>query len=415
MRLRDVVVPARRRHPGQEDAATFTYIDIDAVDNHSNRVVRPRPVMREDAPSRATNDVRTGDVLFSLVRPYLRNVARVAAELDGGVASSAFCVLRPSDVISSDYLFYALLRPEFIHKVRTYGESPPSARDEEFLDLEIPVAPRLIQPLVVRGLEAQLSRLDAAEAGLHSAAAKLRRYRLAVLNAAVSGELVMPSTRPRDGRQPWPLVAVGDLATEVRYGTSVKCTADASGVPVLRMGNIVDSRLSFRNLKYLPAAHREFPELLLRSGDVLFNRTNSPELVGKAAVFCGSPPECSFASYLIRVRTGPELVPDWLVTVLSSSFGRRWVAEVASQQVGQANVNGSKLKQFRLPLPSIEEQDALTAEVTRRLSLVDALTSTIDVNVRRSAALRHRVLRDAFSEQRPSTALRPLAEVDSAV
>src|SRR5205085_2877427 len=87
----------------------------------------------------------------------------------------------------------------------------------------------------------------------------------------------------------------------LQYGTSAKTKELRDGIPVLRMGNIVDGRLRLENLRFLPESHVEFPELLLQKGDLLFNRTNSAELVGKTAVFKEAG-RFSFASYLIRLR-----------------------------------------------------------------------------------------------------------------
>ena len=138
---------------------------------------------------------------------------------------------------------------------------------------------------------------------------------------------------------------------------------DASqAVPVLRMGNIVGGRLDVTSLKYLPGQHEEFPKLLLEPGDLLFNRTNSPELVGKSAVYSGCPPVCSFASYLIRVRLY-GLDPMLVAGYINSIHGRRWVRSVVAQQVGQANVNGTKLKALELPVPPLNEQRRIVAKI----------------------------------------------------
>src|SRR5207244_3925336 len=99
-----------------------------------------------------------------------------------------------------------------------------------------------------------------------------------------------------------------------------------------------------------------FPNLLLEDGDLLFNRTNSAELVGKSAVYHGSPSPCSYASYLIAVRLASGCLSDYLCFFLNSVYGRSWVAAVVTQQVGQANVNGSKLQALVFPLPPLEEQ-----------------------------------------------------------
>jgi type I restriction enzyme S subunit len=92
------------------------------------------------------------------------------------------------------------------------------------------------------------------------------------------------------------------LADEVSYGSSAKTLEGPDGVPVLRMGNILHGELRWDDLRFLPASHPEFPQLLLAPGDVLFNRTNSPELVGKTAMFAGERTPASFASYLLRIR-----------------------------------------------------------------------------------------------------------------
>lgn len=156
------------------------------------------------------------------------------------------------------------------------------------------------------------------------------------------------------------------------------------------MGNIRDGRIGFANLKYLPNDHAEFPELFLQPGDVIFNRTNSFELVGKSAVFYGADAPVSFASYLIRVQCF-AIRPKLLAYYLNSAVGRQWVASVASQQVGQANVNGTKLRGLGIPLPPEGEQaameawinnafaraDRMEAEAARARALIDRLEAAI--------------------------------------
>lgn len=161
----------------------------------------------------------------------------------------------------------------------------------------------------------------------------------------------------------WRTARVEDLATLVQYGSSSKTSEDETGVPVLRMGNIVNGRLVFEALKYLPPEHQEFPELLLRPGDVLFNRTNSPELVGKTAVYSAEHPSpCSFASYLIRLRLR-DYEPSLFAAYVNSGYGRAWIRSCVSQQVGQANVSGGKLRELQVPVPPRNEQRRIVAKL----------------------------------------------------
>jgi type I restriction enzyme S subunit len=195
----------------------------------------------------------------------------------------------------------------------------------------------------------------------------------------------------------WTWATVEQLSTMVQYGSSSKTNNDSSGVPVLRMGNIQDGKFGFTSLKYLPQNHDEFPNLLLKIGDLLFNRTNSAELVGKTAVFKGNLHPCSFASYLIRARMADGCLPDFVGYFINSVFGRTWIAGCVSQQVGQANVNGTKLQALAIPLPPLAEQTRIVAEVERRLSVVDELESVVSANLQRASRLRQAVLQKAFA------------------
>ena len=300
-----------------------------------------------------------------------------------------------------------------------------------------------VQRRVADAIDAHTSRLDTATATLERAQRNLKRYRASVLKAAVEGRLVPTEAAlaRTEGRsyepasvllerilaerrarweasgtkgkykepvapdtaglpelpEGWCWGAVEQLADSVTYGTSSKTTDESlASVPVLRMGNIVDGQLAWESLKYLPESHDEFPDLLLQRGDLLFNRTNSPELVGKSAVFGGSVGPVSFASYLLRVRFGPLIESDFVCAVINSHYGRAWIGSVVTQQVGQANVNGTKLKAFAVPLPPAAEQPRIVAEISRVLTIARAAESTTGVDVDRIKALRGTILRAAF-------------------
>jgi type I restriction enzyme S subunit len=174
----------------------------------------------------------------------------------------------------------------------------------------------------------------------------------------------------------WTWASIDEMATVFQYGSSAK-TRDQVEVPVIRMGNIVDGQLVYDGFKYLPLDHDEFPDLFLQPGDLLFNRTNSPELVGKSAVYDGRVTPCSFASYLIRVRF--HLVDArWVSHYLNSGAGRDWVRGVVAQQVGQANVNGTKLKAFAIPVPPADEVAAALHLIEAALASARALDDRVD-------------------------------------
>ena len=105
---------------------------------------------------------------------------------------------------------------------------------------------------------------------------------------------------------------------------------------------------------------------------------------------------CSFASYLIRVRLITGASPHFLAFSINGPRGRIWIREVVSQQVGQANVNGSKLAGYAFPMPPLAEQHRIVAEVERRLSIADEAEATIEAALARAERLRQAILKRAF-------------------
>ena len=170
----------------------------------------------------------------------------------------------------------------------------------------------------------------------------------------------------------WLEVRLHRLSASIDYGSSERATLDGSGVPILRMGNIVGRKISMSDLKYLRQEQTD-PNLVLAPGDLLFNRTNSAELVGKNAIFHGSERPMTFASYLIRVRPLPSSDLRWVSIVLASNFGQRYLASVRSQQTGQANINGTKLADAPIPLPPIAEQRCIIEKVDGLMQICDEL------------------------------------------
>jgi type I restriction enzyme S subunit len=248
-------------------------------------------------------------------------------------------------------------------------------------DLPLPLPPLNEQRRIVAAIEEHLSRLDAADASLAAALRRLDGLASQTIAHALAGD--------------WEVVSLREVTASQVYGTSAKASTEPDGVPVLRMGNIDGGKLDYSSLKYLPGDHPDVLKLTLEPGDVLFNRTNSPKLVGKSAVFTASE-RMTFASYLIRVRLNERCDPRWATLVINGPPGRRYLASVRSQQVGQANVNGTKLAALPLPLPPLDEQRRIVQEVEERLSRFDAMRASIERAQRRSQALRAAVLAQAF-------------------
>ena len=195
----------------------------------------------------------------------------------------------------------------------------------------------------------------------------------------------------------WAWGKLSCMTCSVEYGTAAK-SAPTGEVPVLRMGNIRGGRLDWSNLVYT-SDHDEVEKYLLHDGDVLFNRTNSPELVGKTAIYKGSGPAI-FAGYLIRINHIGSIVDgQYLNLFLNSRIARHYGNSVKTDGVNQSNINGAKLLNYPFPYCSIEEQRRIVNTLDRVLTVVDKMENEIARQLDSADALRQAILKRAFSGQ----------------
>jgi type I restriction enzyme M protein len=153
----------------------------------------------------------------------------------------------------------------------------------------------------------------------------------------------------------WPSVALGDLLTLSQYGLSVRGALEGQ-YPILRMNCQQTGRVVFRDLQYVSLENRVFEAYRLHDGDILFNRTNSYELVGRTAMFLGTRPAV-FASYLVRIRVNPDKVlPAYLNYYLNLERTQAALKSLATRGVSQSNISASKLKTFLVSLPPLAAQ-----------------------------------------------------------
>ncbi|MGD9100717.1 MAG: restriction endonuclease subunit S [Anaerolineae bacterium] len=188
----EITQPIARMNPRDEPGQRFAYLDISSIDNNANRITKPKIIYGASAPSRARQLVKTGDVLFATVRPYLKNIAIVPERFDKSIASTGFSVLRGEHGVLSKYLFYFCLTDGFITKLGKLqrGTSYPAVRDSDVRGQRVPLAPTAEQNRIVEEIEKQLTRLDVVVSTLQNIQLRLRRARAAVLKAACEGNLV---------------------------------------------------------------------------------------------------------------------------------------------------------------------------------------------------------------------------------
>ena len=173
---------------------------------------------------------------------------------------------------------------------------------------------------------------------------------------------------PFEVPESWVWCRLDDIVCELKYGTSEK-SSSVGKIAVLRMGNITNvGTIDYSNLVY-SSNDEDIEQYSLEKNDLLFNRTNSSEWVGKTAIYKEEQPAI-YAGYLIRIK--PLLIsPDYLNTVMNSGYYRDWCYDVKTDAVNQSNINAQKLSQLMIPIPPLKEQGRIVAEMDKWISLID--------------------------------------------
>lgn len=323
--------------------------------------------------------------------------------------------VRPRDGVNARWIMYSLRNDAVAGALEEYftGSTIKHFPQQAAVRYELPLPPVNEQRRIVGKLDAVLARVNAVRDRLTKVPAIVRRFRQSVLAAAYSGRLTADwrNENPADNRidavleairqrratgagtnaqkeklaeifstaeendsdelpENWHFVALSKLCSSFDYGTSAK-SLPSGKVPVLRMGNIQNGRLDWTDLVYTSDSD-EIHAYSLRPNTVLFNRTNSPELVGKTAIYRGERPAI-FAGYLIRINPLPELDPEYLNLCLNTNYAREFCARVKTDGVSQSNINAQKLGTFEVPFCSLVEQQEIVRRVVALFKLADKI------------------------------------------
>ena len=310
---------------------------------------------------------RAGDFIISRIDARNGASGLVPELLDGALVTNDFPLFKIENQKLLPKFFEWLTRTrDFVDLCKRASEGTTNRvrlSEERFLALEIALPPLAEQRRVV-------ARIEEFAAQIHEAST-LRDHAAEEAEALIANQIKTLFERGQNSG--WRSGRLGDYVIDDCYGSSEKTHDDSSGTPVLRMGNIQNGRLDLRNLKYLHIVDKDRAKFVLKRGDILVNRTNSAELVGKCAVF-DLEQDFAFASYLIRLCLDTDKADSRLVaSYINSPAGRTYMFSERKQMTGQANVNATKLKALPIVLPALPEQRRIVAELDALQTEVDAL------------------------------------------
>lgn len=192
----------------------------------------------------------------------------------------------------------------------------------------------------------------------------------------------------------WQYVALEKICESFDYGTSAKSQVSGK-MPVLRMGNIQNGSIDWGDLAYT-SDEAEIAKYRLKPNTLLFNQTNSPELVGKTAIYRGER-AAIFAGYLIRINAYENvLLPEYLNHSLNTTYAREYCLRVKTDGVSQSNINAQKLGKFEVPLPPPVEQQEIVRRVAQLFKLADRIETRFAKAKHQVDSLIQSVLEKAF-------------------
>ena len=201
-----------------------------------------------------------------------------------------------------------------------------------------------------------------------------------------------------EAAQAWPRRRLLDICqSKGQYGTSRKSNGMRRGLPVLGMSHIFEGRIRWENVCHVELTPEDEAKYLLRRGDLLFNRTNSAELVGKTAVF-DVDRRAVFASYLIRFQPAPNVADARFVSAhINSPLGRAFIERHMARAIGQVNISASTMHEMPIPTPEIGEQRRIADRLDQRSEAASKLRDIVSEATDAVDALTAALLRRAFS------------------
>ncbi len=397
-RFKDVAVLRNERT--DEASEVEDYLELEDLESGTGRILSRRNTME------VVSDVtrfKKGDVLFGKLRPYLEKF--YVAEFDGK-CTGEILAFKP-ERIESRFLFYCLASSWFIERCNmlAYGAKMPRVNwPTQLAQFNLPLPPLSEQQRIAAYLDASCAAIDAAVAAKRRQLETLDAVRNSLIESAVT-KGIQPGVRCRRINEDW-IVEIPEhwvacrikrVVSQVDYGISESSKPEGK-FPVLKMGNIQSGEIVFSKIEFVEEV---FDNLLLEEGDLLYNRTNSPDQVGKAAVFRGSKKDgITFASYLVRLRTNHRADPYFLNYLLNSSGFLAFARKLAIPSVQQSNLNSTRYCRMLIPLPPRKEQEAICVYLDTKLGEMKRIVDDIETQIATLTAYRKSLIHECVTGQR---------------
>jgi type I restriction enzyme S subunit len=389
VRLGEVCEPQTgTQDPGSKSDKLFHYVDITSVDDRSKRITAPKTLFGKDAPSRARQLIRAGDVIVSTTRPNLNAVAMVPSELDNQICSTGFWVLRAYPCLDRDYLLAFVQTKEFVRSLSDLvkGALYPAVTDKQVRSQLIPLPSLPEQKRIAAILHEQMAAVEraraAAEAQLEAAKVLPAAYLRAVFNSHKA--------------QRWPRRRLGEIC----HLLPSKSIATDGDTEVCAITTACLSELGFQasGVKLARMWFEDAAECWVLPGEILIARSNTPDLVGRVAMFAGEPEDAVASDLTNRILPSNSVESRFLIAYLSFLYvSGYWKERAGGASGSMKKITRSQIQAEQVPLPQSSEQWRIAEAIQEHMEAVENLCTTLQAQLDAINKLPAALLRRAFA------------------
>lgn len=378
----------------------FYYIDIDAIDNSCQIVTEPKQIAVCDAPSRASRKLHVGDTIFSLVRPYLKNIAYIDKSLSNSIASTGFYVCTPKKNVFPKFFYWLMISPYVVDGLNKYmkGDNSPSIRGGDIEGFCYPIPPLPEQKRIVYRIESLFAKLDEAKEKIQQVLDGAEMRKAAILHKAFTGELTK-NWRKENGisEDSWVEYTLQSVCTmKITDGTHKTPTYSdkENGVVFLSAKDITSGEINWENTKYITSElHKElYSRLAPQINDILLAKngtTGVAALVKEDKVF-------DIYVTLALLRPNVEIViPEYLLNIINSPLCKVQFNENLTG-IGVPNLHLRDIKDVKIKVPSISEQEIISDKVEMLLANEGMVTKNCLKQIEVIDTMKKSILAKAF-------------------
>ncbi|HAY3541135.1 TPA: hypothetical protein JRX35_003580, partial [Elizabethkingia anophelis] len=370
---------------------SFRYIDIDAINNKKHKVTNPKTIKIENTPSRATRKLSTGDTLFSMVRPYLKNIAFIDNSLDDCIASTGFYVCKPNNMLFPEFCFNLMTSKYIIDGLNSFmkGDNSPSISNNNILNWLYPIPPFEEQIKIVHNIERYNHFIDEVELNQIDLQKTVNQTKSKILDLAIRGKLVPqdpndepasvllerikaehPESKkkakytgdnshyPFEIPKSWEWSTIGEISQHNTGKTLHKGRNSGTPYQYITTSNLYWDSFVLDNLKEMPFEEKELDKFSAIKGDLLICEGGDG---GRSAIWTEEYAIC-FQNHIHRVRPFCDIKSKYIYFFMLYSSLKGSINDY-KKGIGIQSLSSSSLASIRLSLPPIEEQKRIVKKI----------------------------------------------------